>query len=189
MPARGGRVAHNKRKGKRKAGTNVGATTEQPGAKQAGDGAEFKLVGAAAVAYGEGEQEYSTKLAWAACLRRAFFFDANACPCGGRRQLIAVILQASEVEKILRHLAVGGKAATRMTATSSRSEAHRATSCRRKTSPTTIGTAGMNRRRSIGRLEESRPVANCAGHSARGQKRNLALGGPRAFNTRKYERF
>ena len=30
--------------------------------------------------------------------------DAMACPCGGRRQVIAVILQASEVEKILRHV-------------------------------------------------------------------------------------
>ena len=58
-----------------------------------------------------------------------------------------------------------------------------------KTSPTTIGTAGMNRHRSTGRLEHSGSVANCAGHSARGQKRKLALGGPRAFNTRKYERF
>ena len=27
-----------------------------------------------------------------------------ACPCGGRRQVIAVILEASEVEKILRHV-------------------------------------------------------------------------------------
>ena len=27
-----------------------------------------------------------------------------ACQCGGRRQVIAVILQASEVEKILRHV-------------------------------------------------------------------------------------
>ena len=50
------------------------------------------------------EKEYSTKLTWAQCLRRAFFLDAMACPCGGRRQVIAVILQASEVEKILRHV-------------------------------------------------------------------------------------
>ena len=64
----------------------------------------FKLVGAAAAAYGAVEQEYSTKMTWAACLRRAFFVDAMACPCGGRRQVIAVILQASEVEKILRHV-------------------------------------------------------------------------------------
>ena len=104
VPALGGRVAHNKRKGKRKAGANVGAATGQDVANQAGAGAEFKLVGAAAAAYGEVEKEYSTKLTWAQCLRRAFFLDAMACPCGGRRQVISVILEASEVEKILRHV-------------------------------------------------------------------------------------
>ena len=107
VPARGGRVAHNKRKGKRKAGANVAAAPEHSGSKPPGDGGEpFKLVGAAAVAYGEIEieKEYSTKLTWAQCLRRAFFLDAMACPCGGRRQVIALILQASAVEEILRHV-------------------------------------------------------------------------------------
>ena len=47
----------------------------------------------------------------------------------------------------------------------------------------------MNRHRSTGRLEHSGSVANCAGPPAQGQKRKLALGGPRAFNTRKYEQF
>ena len=82
----------------------LGAATGQDVANQAGAGAEFKLVGAAAAAYGNVEKEYSTKLTWAACLGRAFFLDAMACPCGGRRQVIAVILEASEVEKILRHV-------------------------------------------------------------------------------------
>ena len=105
VPARGGRVAHNKRKGKRKAAANVGATTAPSGSKTADSGATtFKLVGEAAAAYGDAEREYSTKLTWAQCLRRAFFLDAMACPCGGRRRVIAVILQASEVEKILRHV-------------------------------------------------------------------------------------
>ena len=107
MPAQGGRVAHNKRKGKPKAGAKVGAATDPSRSKPPGDGGEpFKLVGAAAAAYAEIEieKEYSTKLTWAQCLRRAFFLDAMACPCGGRRQVIAVILQASEVEKILRHV-------------------------------------------------------------------------------------
>ena len=75
VPARGGRVAHNKRKGKRKTGANVAAAPEHSGPKPPGDGGEpFKLVGAAAVAYGEIEieNEYSTKLTWAQCLRRAF---------------------------------------------------------------------------------------------------------------------
>ena len=39
----------------------------------------------------------------------------------------------------------------------------------------------MNCHRSTGRLEDNRPVTNCAGHSARGQKRKLALGGVGAF--------
>ena len=107
MPARGGRVAHNKRKGKHKhkVGANVGAETGPNGSKPQECGADaLKLVGAAAAAYGSEALEYSTKLTWAACLRRAFFLDAMACHCGGRRQVIAVILKASEVEKILRHV-------------------------------------------------------------------------------------
>jgi len=73
VPARGGRVAHNKRKGKRKAQANTAAATDSGGSKPAGNGDEtFKLVGAAAAAYGDIEQAYSTKLTWAACLRRAF---------------------------------------------------------------------------------------------------------------------
>ena len=43
----------------------------------------------------------------------------------------------------------------------------------------------MNRHRSTGRLEDTRPVANCVGQPARGQKRKLALGGIGAFNCRK----
>lgn len=105
VPARGGRVAHNKRKRKRKAASYQAAAADQSGQKPAGNDAEtFKLVGVAAEAHGEVAEEYSTKLTWAQCLRRAFFLDALACNCGGRRQVIAVILQASEVERILRHV-------------------------------------------------------------------------------------
>ena len=55
--------------------------------------------------------------------------------------------------------------------------------------PTTIGTARMNRHRSTGRLDDSRPVANGAGPPARGQQRKLALGGIGAFNAQNFAWF
>ncbi|MSQ84461.1 MAG: hypothetical protein EXR77_16535 [Myxococcales bacterium] len=50
------------------------------------------------------ERAASTKLTWAEALKRAFYFDVLACPCGGRRQVIAAIRQPAEVEKILKHV-------------------------------------------------------------------------------------
>ncbi len=46
----------------------------------------------------------SAKLSWAECLQRAWGFDVLQCPCGGRRKLIAVIRNPTQVEKILRHV-------------------------------------------------------------------------------------
>ena len=40
-------------------------------------------------------------------MRRTFGFDVLACPrCGGRLRLIALIEQASVIDRILRHLGV-----------------------------------------------------------------------------------
>ena len=42
---------------------------------------------------------------WAELMRRSFGFDVLACPrCGGRLRLIALIEEASVIERILRHL-------------------------------------------------------------------------------------
>ena len=42
---------------------------------------------------------------WAELMRRTFGFDVLACPrCGGRLRLVALIEQASVVQRILRHL-------------------------------------------------------------------------------------
>jgi len=42
---------------------------------------------------------------WADLMRRSFGIDTLACPrCGGRFALIAVIEEASLIERILRHL-------------------------------------------------------------------------------------
>ena len=47
----------------------------------------------------------SGALRWADLMRRTFGFDVLACPCcGGRLRLIALIEQASVIERILRHL-------------------------------------------------------------------------------------
>ena len=44
---------------------------------------------------------------WADLMRRTFGFDVLACPrCGGRLRLVALIEQASVVQRILRHLAL-----------------------------------------------------------------------------------
>ena len=100
VPALCGRVAHNKRKGKPKAGAKVGAATDPSRSKPPGDGGEpFKLVGAAAMAYAEIEieKEYSTKLTWAQCLRRAFAV-AERYPI-----LLAPEASHSDVEPLLGH--------------------------------------------------------------------------------------
>ncbi len=42
---------------------------------------------------------------WAESMRRTFGVDVLACPrCGGRRRLVALIEQASVIQRILRHL-------------------------------------------------------------------------------------
>ena len=42
---------------------------------------------------------------WAELMRRSFGFDVLACPrCGGRLRLIALIEEASVIDRILRHL-------------------------------------------------------------------------------------
>ena len=50
------------------------------------------------------ENKYTTKLSWADALRRAFFLDGLACPGGGRRRIIAAILDSKETERILKHV-------------------------------------------------------------------------------------
>ena len=115
MPARGGRVAHNKRKGKDKCKAAV-ATAEGAGAAAPADNAAaaptqpaIKLIGEAAEKYGnrasanDDGEKYPTKLKWAQALQRAFFLHALACPCGGRRRIIAAILDKRETERILKH--------------------------------------------------------------------------------------
>ena len=86
VPARGGRCAHNKRKGKPK--------VDKDAVKKAAGNDDSEAA----------ERAASRKLTWADALKRAFFFDILACPCGGRRQVIAAIRQPAAVEKILKHV-------------------------------------------------------------------------------------
>jgi hypothetical protein len=45
------------------------------------------------------------RLPWAALLRRVFLVDALACPrCHGRMRIVAAVMDAATVERILRHL-------------------------------------------------------------------------------------
>ena len=117
VPARGGRVAHTKRKGKAKCEAKVAKVEDAdkiaPAGAEAASPAQpaIKLIGDAAAKYGsvanddggtDGEV-YSTKMTWAQALQRAFFLDILACSCGGRRRIIAAILDSKETERILKH--------------------------------------------------------------------------------------
>ena len=118
VPARGGRVAHNKRKGKAKCRTGAAVaegadTIAAPGAAAAMPAQPaIKLIGEAEAKYGNvanddgatDSEVYSTKMTWAQALKRAFFLDILACSCGGRRRVIAAILDSKETERILKHV-------------------------------------------------------------------------------------
>jgi hypothetical protein len=41
---------------------------------------------------------------WASLLKRVFFEDVMACPCGGRRRILADVEQPAAIVAILRHL-------------------------------------------------------------------------------------
>lgn len=51
-------------------------------------------------------EQACTRLNWAACLKRAFLYEVLACPCGGRRAVVAAVQDAGEIERFLRHLAL-----------------------------------------------------------------------------------
>ena len=48
--------------------------------------------------------EATQRMTWAVCLKRSFSFDVLACPCGGRRKLVAAVQDRAEVERFLKHL-------------------------------------------------------------------------------------
>ncbi len=43
-------------------------------------------------------------LSWAQLFHRVFFQDVLACPCGGRRALVALVTAPEVIDRILRHL-------------------------------------------------------------------------------------
>jgi hypothetical protein len=52
------------------------------------------------------ESAASQRLSWAVCLRRSFAIDVLACPCGGRRKVVAAVVERSQVERFLKHLSL-----------------------------------------------------------------------------------
>ena len=46
----------------------------------------------------------SARIPWADLLKRVFMLDVLACPCGGRRRMIAFITERAVIKKILDHL-------------------------------------------------------------------------------------
>ena len=56
-------------------------------------------------------------MSWATLLKRVFEFDLEHCPnCGGELKIIAAIVEASVIEKILTHLALKARAPPRAAA-------------------------------------------------------------------------
>ena len=51
------------------------------------------------------------RLSWAKLLKRVFEIDMEHCPiCGGQLKIIAVILEAPVIEKVLTHLGLQARA-------------------------------------------------------------------------------
>jgi hypothetical protein len=44
------------------------------------------------------------KMLWAELVRRVFLDDVLACPCGGRRRVLAMVFDPDAIEQVLRHL-------------------------------------------------------------------------------------
>jgi len=54
------------------------------------------------------------RLSWARLLKRVFYIDLEHCPnCGGEMKIIAAILEAPVIEKILTHLGLQARAPPR----------------------------------------------------------------------------
>jgi hypothetical protein len=54
------------------------------------------------------------RLSWAKLLKRVFDLDLEHCPnCGGKLKIIAAMLQAPVIEKILTHLGLHARAPPR----------------------------------------------------------------------------
>ena len=44
------------------------------------------------------------RLDWASLLKRVYFADVLACPCGGRRRILAHVTEPETIVEILEHL-------------------------------------------------------------------------------------
>ncbi len=54
--------------------------------------------------YERSARRSSSRMLWADLLRRVFEVDVLACPCGGRRRMIAMITQPAPIRRILSHI-------------------------------------------------------------------------------------
>ncbi len=48
--------------------------------------------------------DVGARIDWASLLKRVFFEDVMACPCGGRRRILADVEEPAAIVAILRHL-------------------------------------------------------------------------------------
>ena len=52
----------------------------------------------------KGKRPRPEKMLWAELIQRVFLEDVLRCPCGGRRQVLAMIFNPVSIERVLRHL-------------------------------------------------------------------------------------
>ncbi len=104
VPALGARVEHNKRRGKRKHADQCTGPCECPDPEHHHDACGHVGQAEQTEAAKAKRKSKETRLTWSQALQRGFGIKIEKCPCGGRRKLIAAILDKGQVERILRHV-------------------------------------------------------------------------------------
>lgn len=89
-----------KKKAKKKPGEASALLATVPG-----DASDDPAPGGARTSLGAGiAKPVSARIDWASLIRRVYLEDVIACPCGGRRRVVADITDRSVVVAILEHL-------------------------------------------------------------------------------------
>ncbi len=58
-------------------------------------------------------RRHPERLSWAELLKRVWLEDILRCPCGGKRQVLAMVFNPESIERILRHLGLPHQPPTR----------------------------------------------------------------------------
>jgi hypothetical protein len=101
-------MATRKKKAKRDAASSLGSDRAGGSSGRAND---YEALKGPRTSLGDGVvRPVGARLDWASLLRRVYLEDVLACPCGGRRSIIADITEPDVVVAILAHLNLPTKA-------------------------------------------------------------------------------